>query len=152
MEHIRNKVLTGVTGEYYVAAELSRRGHIASITLRNTRGVDILCSNGDASKSVGIQVKSKTGIGRSWILGEKADTYHAPNLFYVFVNIIDEKHPEYTIVPSKVVATHTSESHSNYLATPNRKGGTHKDSSMRIFRDAEEKYLERWDLFGLHTL
>jgi hypothetical protein len=32
--------LSGVAGEYFVAAELSRRGYIASITLRNTRGVD----------------------------------------------------------------------------------------------------------------
>mgnify|MGYP003393054714 CR=1 FL=1 len=50
----RNKVLTGVTGEYFVAAELSRRGYLASITLRNTKGVDILCSNADVSRSVGI--------------------------------------------------------------------------------------------------
>jgi len=33
--------LTGVAGEYFVAAELSRRGFIASITMRNTRGIDI---------------------------------------------------------------------------------------------------------------
>jgi hypothetical protein len=30
-------VLAGVSGEYFVAAELSRRGYIASISLRNTR-------------------------------------------------------------------------------------------------------------------
>jgi hypothetical protein len=52
-----NTVLAGVSGEYFVAAELSRRGYIASITLRNTKGVDILCSNADATKAVGIQVK-----------------------------------------------------------------------------------------------
>ena len=40
--------LTGVSGEYFVAGELSRRGYVASITLRNTRGIDILVSNSDA--------------------------------------------------------------------------------------------------------
>jgi hypothetical protein len=30
--------LTGVAGEYFVAAELSRRGFIASITMRNSQG------------------------------------------------------------------------------------------------------------------
>lgn len=35
-----SSVLSGVAGEYYVAAELSKRGYIASITLRNTKGVD----------------------------------------------------------------------------------------------------------------
>src|SRR5262249_29751282 len=54
-----NKILTGIAGEYFVAAELSRRGYVASLTLRNTRGIDILASNTDATKSVGIQEKGK---------------------------------------------------------------------------------------------
>lgn len=60
-----NTVLSGVAGEYFVAAELSKRGFIASITLRNTRGVDVLCSNSEASKTVGIQVKTNSGSNRS---------------------------------------------------------------------------------------
>jgi hypothetical protein len=72
-----NKVLTGVTGKYFVAAELSRCGNIASITLRNTKGVDILCSNADASKSVGIEVKTLTAMHRSWILSQKGEHYYA---------------------------------------------------------------------------
>ncbi|MEA2328452.1 MAG: hypothetical protein QOE68_3411, partial [Thermoanaerobaculia bacterium] len=46
--------LCGIAGEYFVAAELSRRGYLASITLRNSRGVDILATNGDATISVAI--------------------------------------------------------------------------------------------------
>ena len=68
---------TGVTGEYFVAAELSRCGNIAPITLRNTKGVDILCSNADASKSVGIEVKTLTAMHRSWILSQKGEHYYA---------------------------------------------------------------------------
>ena len=51
-------ILVGVSGEYFVAAELSRLGYVASVTLRNTRGIDILATNASASRSVGIQVKS----------------------------------------------------------------------------------------------
>jgi len=68
------KVLSGVSGEYFVAGELSRRGYIASITLRNTRGIDILVTNSDASKSVGIQVKTNQNSTRSWMLNEKVET------------------------------------------------------------------------------
>jgi hypothetical protein len=50
--------LCGVSGKYFVAAELSRRGYVASLTLRNTRGIDVLASNVDATKSVGILVKT----------------------------------------------------------------------------------------------
>ena len=37
--------LTGIAGEYYVAAELSRRGFMASITLRNNDSIDIHASH-----------------------------------------------------------------------------------------------------------
>ena len=37
--HSLDRILVGVSGEYFVAAELSRRGFVASITLRNTRGL-----------------------------------------------------------------------------------------------------------------
>jgi hypothetical protein len=36
--------LTGISGEYFVAAELSRRGFMASITLRNNDSIDIHAS------------------------------------------------------------------------------------------------------------
>jgi hypothetical protein len=49
--------LVGVAGEYFVAAELSVRGYLASVTLRNSRGIDIIASNSNASRSVSNQVK-----------------------------------------------------------------------------------------------
>ncbi len=60
MEILRklDKSQRGTAGEYLVAGELNKRGIIASLTLKNTRGTDILASNYDASKSVNIQVKS----------------------------------------------------------------------------------------------
>src|SRR5713226_2271187 len=67
--HRPNKILTGVAGEYFVAAELSRQGYVASLTLRNTRGIDILASDPNATKSVGIQVKATQGPHTSWIVG-----------------------------------------------------------------------------------
>lgn len=54
-------VLTGVAGEYFVAAELSRRGYIASISLRNTRGIDILATNAAASRSPQLSLVSLGG-------------------------------------------------------------------------------------------
>jgi hypothetical protein len=64
-----NKVLTGVTGKYFVAAELSRCGNIASITLRNTKGVDILCSNADASIAAGYFLKRESTITPIRVVG-----------------------------------------------------------------------------------
>jgi hypothetical protein len=139
-----------VAGEYFVAAELTKRGYIASITLRNTKGVDILCSNSDASKSVAVQVKTNRGSKRDWVLNVKSESYYADNLYYVFVNLNDnEKSPDYFIVSSVEVAKHTKETHATWLSTPGRDGKAHNDSTMRKFSDPEEKYLNRWDLLAL---
>ena len=145
-----NTVLSGVSGEYFVAAELSKRGYIASITLRNTKGVDVLCSNAEAAKSVGIQVKTNSGSNRSWILQKKAEDYFADHLLYIFVNLNNNKrHPDYFVVPSKIVAKYCQEGHSNWLSTPGKKGQKHKDTLMRKFDDPKEEYLNRWELLRL---
>lgn len=143
-------ILVGVAGEYFVAGELSRRGLIASITLRNTRGVDLLVSNQDATRQVGIQVKSNRHDKPEWMLNAKAESYFADNLFYVFVNLRgDQSRPDFYVVPSKVVSDYIRTRHREWLDTPGRKGQPHKDSSIRKFRDADRRYLDKWDLLDL---
>jgi hypothetical protein len=141
--------LCGISGEYFVAAELSRRGYIASITLRNTRGVDILASNADATHSVGVQVKSAQGIGKSWMLTSKVEADTATNLFFVFVRLNGLAEPEYYVVPREEVSRFAAENHKKWLATPGKKGQPHRDTPIRQFSDADDKYLGRWDLLGL---
>ena len=142
--------LVGVAGEHFVAAELSRRGYVASITLRNPNGIDILVSNANASKSAGIQVKAKQGKSRDWILRDKAEQFFSATLFYVFVNLKDrDSRPDFFVVPSKVVAAHAKKYHALWLSTPGKKEQQHKDNPMRKFHDKEGEYLERWDLLGL---
>ena len=103
--------LTGLAGEYFVGAELSRRGYVASSTLRNTRGIGILASNADATKSVGIQVKTNQKAGKKWILNEKVEKNVATNLFFVFVRLNGHHDaPKYHIVPRADVVKYVSES------------------------------------------
>ncbi|HYD75077.1 hypothetical protein [Ramlibacter sp.] len=141
--------LCGIAGEYFVAAELSRRGYIASITLRNTRGVDILASNADATRSVGIQVKSSQGSSKSWMLTSKVEADAATNLFFVFVRLNGLSQPEYYVVPREDVSRFAAENHKQWLATPGKKGQAHRDTPIRQFKDVEDKFRGRWDLLGL---
>lgn len=142
--------LTGIAGEYLVAGELTRRGFVASITLRNTRGIDIVVTNRDASKSVGIQVKASAGSRRGWILNKKGEDFYSKTLFYVFVNLNgNDERPDYFIVPSKIVADYIKYGHAEWLNKPSKKGTPHRDSTMRLFSDKEGKYLERWEFLGL---
>lgn len=143
-------ILAGVSGEYFVAAELSRRGYICSITLKNTKGIDVLVCNEDASKTLGIQVKTNQINKSEWILNEKCEKLVDENIFYVFVNLknINEL-PEFYIVPSEVVSNYTSTNHKKWLKEKGKKGQQRNDSTMRKFKDTEKVFLNRWDLLQL---
>ena len=150
-------VLCGIAGEYFVAAELSRRGYLASITLRNSRGVDILATNRDATKSVAIQVKTNQRGVAEWILNEKVekstgDDFLPENLFFVFVNLPPSGDaPSYHIIARREVARLAKEGHERWLATPGRGGRLHSNNPIRKFKDIEGKYRDRWDLLGLDS-
>jgi hypothetical protein len=139
-------ILVGVAGEYFVAAELSRRGYIASISMRNTRGIDILATNESAKRSVTIQCKANQDGASSWILNKKAEDFAPKNHFYIFVALTaPEQRPRYHVVPASVLAEYTKRTHEEWLAGDYSR----KDSPMRKFNDTEGKYLNRWDLLGL---
>jgi hypothetical protein len=138
-----------ISGEYFVAAELTRMGHLALISMRNWDKVDILASNADGTRTVSIQVKTQRGNGRKWVLGEKNETICSDNLFYVFVTLKGVgQSPDYYIVPSKVVATAIRDNHKRWLKTPGRKGQKHNDTTMRSFVNYAE-YKDCWGSLGL---
>jgi hypothetical protein len=145
------KGIVGVAGEYFVAAELSRRGYVASITLRNTRGIDVLASSADASRLVGIQVKCSQNKKKSWPMHEKHERGASENLFFVFINLKGEGElPDFHIVPSKAVADYIRNDHKQWSAAQNKQGGKHDAATKtRQFKDTENAYLDRWDVLGL---
>ena len=88
-------VLTGSAGEYFVAAELSRRGVVAALTMAGTDALDILAVN-KAGKSCAIQVKTTQYEKASWLLSSKDETPKAD--FYVFVRLNGESLPDYSTI------------------------------------------------------
>ena len=143
-------IRTGVAGEYFVAAELSRRGYIASISLRNTRGIDILATNQAATRSITIQCKTNQRGAKIWMLNQKSEDFFAPDHYYVFVALGSAtERPRFHVVPSQTVAKFIAESHQKWLQTPGRGDRQHIDSAMRNFRDEDDTYLDRWDLLRL---
>ncbi len=142
--------LAGVAGEYFVAAELSRRGYIASISLRNTRGIDILATNQTASRSVTIQCKTSQRGTNRWVLTEKSEDFHAENHYYVFVALGRAgERPSFHVLPSADVAKAIRESNEQWLRTPGRGGRPHVANPVRNFILSDNRCLDRWDLLRL---
>ena len=142
----KTNVLTGSAGEYFVAAELSRRGVVAALTMSGTDAFDILAVN-KAGRSCSIQVKTTQYEKKlRWLLSSKDENPKAN--FYVFVNLNGtEKQPDYYIMPATEVAAAIKEEHETWLATPKRDGTAHKPINMRqIILDQQDKSKDNWPL------
>lgn len=119
-------------------------------TLRNTRGVDILAANSDGTKTVSIQVKTKQGGEREWVLSESAEKLKSDSLFYVFVSLNGEcSTATFHIVRSADVAAFARSNHQNWLSGRKKDGSERKDTSMRNFRDLDNEHKDQWKLLGL---
>ena len=79
--------LTGMTGVYLVAAELSRRGLIASPTSRSAEGADLLVTDTECRSSFVIQVKTNARTFGFWLLNAHAKTRYSDTLVYALVNL-----------------------------------------------------------------
>jgi hypothetical protein len=120
-------ILSGVAGHYFVAAELSRRGLIATTTVRNTRGVDVLVASADGTKSLSIQVKTNQTSRRKWMLSKTDETNRGKGFFYVFVRLNGAQGtPMYHVVKSAVVAKAIADSDRKWHSSSKRDGTPRK--------------------------
>lgn len=110
--------LIGVTGEYYVAAELCRRGCLALLTPRNYPKTDIIVHNLETNYQITIQVKTTfiepSAKKWSYLLPKEVLT-HAK--FFVFVAVSKTDEPKYRvyILSREMVAEISTQLHDNYL-------------------------------------
>jgi hypothetical protein len=152
--------ITGVSGEYFVAAELSQRGIVASITLKNTPYIDILATNLKTGRSVNIQVKTMSlNNNTGWRLGPKdQEPSGILNHFYVLVDLRGPGMlPDYIILPKKVLANFLKADHENWLSGKKRDGSNRKDTDIRVFNPNKNieskkiaiKYKNNWEILKL---
>lgn len=145
--------IVGVAGEYFVAAELSRRGWIAVLTLKNTPNIDLIATTQDGKRTINMQVKTRSIRNRyGWILTRNIETLASGKNHYIaFVDLrgIDTK-PDYYLIPRNLFAKWIAKRHRQWLATPGRGGIVHKDSPIRAFDKPQfrvfEKYHNNWNV------
>jgi len=125
-----SKNSSGLSGEYFVAVELYRRGWSVGITIGNAKSIDILAEKGGKVRQ--IQVKSiyqKKNVG--WPINAQQIEQ---DIYYIFVNLMANtmEHPEFFICKSQEV----SKNHRQYKTR-----GIVNRSSL----NKSDKYLNRWD-------
>lgn len=84
---------THLAGEYFVAAELYRKGFSVGMTIGNAKAIDLFANKDN--KTISIQVKAirnKKSVG--WpIMKDKV----FDNILYFFVNLNNQENPEFYI-------------------------------------------------------
>lgn len=143
----KNKTIsTGNVGEYYVAAELERRGYSVAVPMSNVPTFDLLAiDRSDYSHQIAVQVKTSSNGKARWMLSKKDEDRSESNFYYVLVTFKDS-YPEFYIVPAKIISERIKDNHQAWLATPSKCGQLHQDQNMREFRDDAGEFKDRWDL------
>ncbi len=88
---------THLAGEYFVAAELYRRGFSVGMTIGNAKAIDLFANKDN--KTVSIQVKAiRNRKSSGWPMMKDRVV---EDVLYIFVNLNDQSNPEYYIATSK---------------------------------------------------
>ena len=123
-------------GVYLVAAELARRGFIASPTSRSAQGADLLVTDQRCSKAFSVQVKTNASAFSFFLVGAATHNLRSRSHVFVLVNLRRDR-TEFFVVPSRAV--------SDRIVEWRRKTGTVWYGVL--CRDLS-RYKERWDVFG----
>lgn len=148
--------LLGVSGEYYIAHLLTRKGIQAALLQHGARDIDILASSDDGSRNVSIQVKTAAhprhnkwynmGAGRLWQIG--CIPQSSKNKWYALLDFTDAE-PECVFVPSGWIAEFSRESDSRsifYLLDESFELMKRKDSLIHFLRDGKDVEEGLWHL------
>ncbi len=153
MKKKASNTLVGSAGEYYVCAEICRRGNLALITMKNNPLYDVIAANPDGSRAVAIQVKTRSIENKQgWKLGKDITMKkNNPELFVILVNLKENGLPEFYIYEYDVLAERVERNYREYLSIPRKDGTKRKDVAFRwhdenFFTEDDKKRKNNWEL------
>jgi hypothetical protein len=144
-------------GEYFVAAELNKRGAHAVTFAGNMPKIDLMACNQPQDRTVRIQIKTKRG-GRTWHASTLAGHLSTPPFesssgtsFWVLVDLGGwDASPRYWIVPEWWMRNDIYAAHQAYLAAHGGKRARTGDSTHHaIAEERVEQWQGTWDVLGL---
>ena len=127
--------MVGTAGEYYVCAELCMRGYLALLTPKNNPLFDVVVTNSTGTRSVSIQVKTRSVRNtQGWKLGTDITKHNGlDGVFVVLVNLREKEPPEFYIYEYPDLSARISRVYADYMSKPKRDGTPKKEVSFRWF-------------------
>lgn len=148
--------LVGNAGEYFVVAELLKRGKVAALAPRNTPAFDILATDGDRMVRIRVKTKSEEYTDWQWMAKKDGAIFGqldpgATDDFMVLVNLRrGPVHSDCFVVPTAVINDLLIADYSTWLVTPGHKGRVHNPHRKRHincdkYAGQLGPYQEAWD-------
>lgn len=149
--------LIGNAGEFYVAAELLKRGIIAALAPRNAHSLDILAAKGTQTARIRVKTKSEDYHDWQWMIKKDGSIFRdiSPKSdFTVLVNLTaDTKDMAYFIVPTHVLNGWLCDDYDTWVSTPGRHGRPHDPENKNKKRNLSfpkheaqlQPYRNAWD-------
>jgi hypothetical protein len=160
------KQLIGISGVYFVAAELSRRGYVALITSRNLKTYDIIAYKPEENRVIPIQVKTRfqhlENIEKELTpsllqckgieIEEKVNEIEDVLFIFVYLYRDMNKPPRFFIVPSSIVKELIIKSWEDYIQNSKHKKPIEEIKNNLHPMQIPFKYLlefeNKWDLLN----
>ena len=92
------QIRTGIAGEHFVAAELSRRGWVVALPMKNNPDFDMLAYSEDRP-TIRVQVKTRRELRKTKAWRITSSFPEGPNDFLVAVALDELDQPRYWILP-----------------------------------------------------
>lgn len=146
--------LIGNAGEFYVAAELLKRGVVAAMAPRNAPAFDIIATKDKKTVRIRVKTKSAEYMNWQWVVKKDGKIFRdlsESNDFTVLVNLTKEtKDLAFFIVPTSVINDWLVNDFNEWVETPGKNGRPHdKTNKKRHLRESPDRltpYLHNWEI------
>ncbi len=147
--------LVGNAGEYYVVAELLKRGIIAALAPRNAPAFDILATKGD--RTTRVRVKTKSSEYDEWQWQTKKDgtifrDLHAKDDHIVLVNLTPaHRQMAFFVLPTAKIDEMLKARFDRWAKAPGKNGRKHDATTKKrtlSYKESEatlKPFLDEWD-------
>jgi len=145
--------LIGNAGEYYVVAELLKRGIVASLTPRNTPAFDVLATKGDKTVRIRVKTKSEEYDIWQWAVGKSGNIFRDISDFGDFTILVNlaqsNRDLAFYVVPTAKLDSWLQADFARWLATPGKRGQQRSSKNPKrtlSFKKAVlVQYRDNWD-------
>ncbi|MGD9549298.1 MAG: hypothetical protein AB7V45_17380 [Candidatus Krumholzibacteriia bacterium] len=147
--------LIGNAGEFYVVAELLKRGVVAALAPRNAPGFDILATKGGATARIRVKTKSAEYTDWQWMAKKDGSIFRDltdGGDFTVLVNLTQEtKDLTFFVLPTILLNQWLMADFEAWVQKPGRNGQPHDPANKKRhlnypkFADSLLPYENHWD-------